>query len=66
MGLPGLVPIEFRGPLVALVSARRIHIVAPWLLDRPAGDPELRFIAYMYLCCTEVLDGRLPARTPTS
>ena len=31
MDLPELVPIEYRGQLVALVSARRIHFVAPWL-----------------------------------
>jgi hypothetical protein len=60
MELPRLVPIEYGGHLVALISARRIHIVAPWLLGRPAGDPELRFIAYMCLCCSEILGGRLP------
>jgi hypothetical protein len=60
MELPRLVPIEYSGELVALVSARRVHIVAPWLLECPAGDPELRFVAYMCLCCGEVLNGRLP------
>jgi hypothetical protein len=58
--LPELVPIEYRGNLVALVSTRRVHIVARWLLTRPTGDPELRFVAYMCLCCAEVLGGRLP------
>jgi hypothetical protein len=50
--MPGaaLVPIEYRDALVALVSARRFHIVAPWLVDRPPGDPELRFVAYMCAC----------------
>src|SRR4051794_22041072 len=48
MELPELVPIEYRGQLVALVSIRRIHIIAPWLLARPSGDPELRFVAYMW------------------
>jgi hypothetical protein len=60
MELPELVPIEYRGNLVALVSSRRVHIVAPGLLTRPPGDPELRFVAYMCLCCAEVLGGRLP------
>jgi hypothetical protein len=60
MEFPALVPIEYAGQLVALVSTRRIHIVAPWLRTRPAGDPELRFVAYMCLCCGEVLNGRLP------
>jgi hypothetical protein len=61
MKLPELVPVEYGGELVALVSVRRIHIIAPWLLARPAGDPELRFVGYMCLCCAEVLRGRLPA-----
>src|SRR4051794_21896222 len=60
MELPELVPIEYRGQLVALVSSRRVHIIAPWLATRPAGDPELRFVAFMALCCNEVLQGRLP------
>jgi hypothetical protein len=60
MDLPVLVPVEYRGELVALVSRERIHIVSPWLLDRPAGDPDLRFVAFMCACCGEVLNGRLP------
>jgi hypothetical protein len=59
MELPELVPIEYRGQLVALVSTRRIHIIAPWLADRPTGDPELRFVAFMCLCCREVLTDNL-------
>ena len=47
MNLPRLEPVEYRGELVALVSAERVHIVAPWLLERPAGDPDLRFVAFM-------------------
>jgi hypothetical protein len=60
MELPVLVPVEYRGELVALVSRERIHIVSPRLLDRPAGDPDLRFVAFMCACCGEVLNGRLP------
>ena len=60
MKLPVLEPIEYRGELVALVSKDRIHIISPRLLTRPAGDPELRLIAHMCLCCGEVLAGRLP------
>jgi hypothetical protein len=37
-----------------------VHIVDPALLARPAGDPGLRFVAYMCLCCGEVLRGHLP------
>jgi hypothetical protein len=60
MEIPPLVPVEYAGALVALVSPQRVHIIAPWLLDRPAGDPELRFVGYMCACCGEVLAGRLP------
>ena len=31
------------------MSADRVHIVSPWLLERPAGDPDLRFVAYICL-----------------
>ena len=61
MELPSLVPIEYRGELVAVVSSRRIHILAPWLLARAAGDPELRLVGYMCACCLEILSGRLDA-----
>jgi hypothetical protein len=57
MDLPVLVPVEYRGELVALVSRERIHIISPWLLDRPVGDPDLRFVAFMCACCGEVLNG---------
>src|SRR4051812_8676674 len=60
MELPELILIEYRQHLFTLVSARRIHIVAPWLLGRPAADADLRFVAYMCLCCGEVLHGNLP------
>lgn len=55
-----MVPVEYRGELVALASAHRFHIVAPWLATRDAGDPELRFVAYMCLCYAEIAAGRLP------
>jgi hypothetical protein len=60
MELPTLVPIEYRGELVALVSKERIHIVAPRLRTCAAGDPELKFVTYMCACCVEVLQERLP------
>jgi hypothetical protein len=60
MEVPGLVPIEYRGELVALVSSRRVHIISPRLRIAPVGDAELRFVTFMCLCCAEVLDGRLP------
>ena len=55
MSLPRLEPIEFEGELVALVSPDRVHIVSPRLLERPAGDPDLRFVAYMCLYATSKL-----------
>jgi hypothetical protein len=55
-----MVPIEYRGELVALVSARRTHIVSPRLLAAPIGDADLMFVALMCACCSEVLHGRIP------
>ena len=60
MELPTLVPVEYRGQLVALVSRECVHIIAPWLLERPSGDSELRFVAFMCLYFGEVLNDRLP------
>ena len=53
-------PISYRGELVASVSRERVHILAPRLIGRPAGDPELRFVAMMCVCAGEVLAGHLP------
>lgn len=55
-----MVAIEYRGELVALASPRRFHIVSPRLITRPAGDPELRFVAYMCACYAQVAAGDLP------
>jgi hypothetical protein len=54
-----MVPIEYRDKLVALVSARRTHIISPRLLAAPVGDPDLLFVALMCACCSEVLHGRI-------
>jgi hypothetical protein len=59
MELPTLVPVEYRGELVALVSPRRVHIIAPRLLAAPRADADLMFVALMCACCTEILAGRL-------
>ena len=60
MALPSLVPIEYRGELVALASRDRFHIIAPWLAARAPGDPELRFVAFMCLCYAQVASGAIP------
>jgi hypothetical protein len=60
MDLPTLVPIEYRGELVALVSSRRVHIISPRLREAPVGDEELLFVALMCACCSEVFAGRIP------
>ena len=60
MTMSPLAPVEYRGDLVALVSPRRFHIVAPWLAHRPAGDPDLRFVGYMCACFAEIAAGRIP------
>jgi hypothetical protein len=59
MEMPAMIAVEYRGDLVALVSVRRIHIVAPWLLARPLGDAELRFVAMMCAYGREILAGRI-------
>ena len=56
MSLPRLEPIEYEGELVALVSPDRVHIVSPRLLERPTGDPDLRFVAYMCLYAASELN----------
>jgi hypothetical protein len=56
MELPVLVPVEYRGELVALASRERFHIVSPRLAARPAGDPELRFVAPMCACWGSALE----------
>ena len=58
--LPELVPVEYRGELVALVSRERVHLISPRMRTRAAGDPELRFVGYICLYIGEVLNGRLP------
>jgi hypothetical protein len=45
MELPTLVPIEYHGELVALVSPSRTHIISSRLTAAPAGDSELMFVA---------------------
>ncbi|WP_028065596.1 hypothetical protein [Solirubrobacter soli] len=60
MDLPTLVPIEYHGELVALVSLRRTHIISPRLLSAQVGDKDLQFVALMCACCAEVLAGGIP------
>src|SRR4051812_21960250 len=57
---PVLVPVVYRGELAAAVSRNRVHILAPWLLGRRAGDPELRFVAMMCAYAGQILSGTLP------
>jgi hypothetical protein len=60
MQLPRLVPIEYRGELVALVSSRRVYIISPRLRSAPVGDHDLMFVALMCACCNEVFAGNIP------
>ena len=60
MELPTLVPIEYYGELVALVSPRRVHIISPRMRAAAVGDRDLMFVALMCACCSEVLAGNLP------
>ena len=66
MELPRLFPLEYQGELVALVSERRVHIVAPWLLDRPNGDRDLRFVAFMCVFCGQALRAGRPVTSATA
>jgi hypothetical protein len=59
MELPTLVPIEYRGELVALVSSRRAHVISPRLRAAAPGDADLMFVALMCACCAEVLTGNI-------
>ena len=52
--------MTYRGELVALAGRRRFHLLAPWLDDRPASDPELCFVALLCLYHQQVLRGKLP------
>ena len=60
MQTPDIVPVVYEGELVAAVSQARVHILAPWLLGRRVGDPELRFVAMMCAYAGQVLGGALP------
>jgi hypothetical protein len=50
----------YRGELVALAGRHRYHLLAPWLDERTASDPELRFVALLCLYHRQVLQGALP------
>jgi hypothetical protein len=58
--LVDLEPVVFRGELVALAGPERFHIVAPWLQERPDGDPDLRFVVFMCLFRRQIELGELP------
>jgi hypothetical protein len=51
--------IMYRGRVVALVGLGGLHLV-PELAERPAGDPELVFVAFMCAYAIEVRLGRVP------
>ena len=53
-------PVTYRGELVALAGRKRFHLLAPWLDDRPASDPELRFVVLLCLYHQQVLRGQIP------
>jgi hypothetical protein len=55
-----------RGDLVALAGPEWFWIIAPWLLDRPADDPHVRFVTLMCHCRRQVEIGDLLGRTRAS
>lgn len=60
MAFESLRPVMYRGELVALAGRERFHLLAPWLADRSATDPELRLVAMLCLYHRQVLRGALP------
>jgi hypothetical protein len=52
-------PITYRGRLVA-VAARERFFLCDELAQRPAGDPELGFVAFMCAYALDVARGELP------
>lgn len=60
MAFERLRPVMYRGELVALAGRHRFHLLAPWLDERPASDPEVRFVALLCLYHRQVLTGALP------
>ena len=60
MAFQSLRPVMYRGELVALAGRERFHLLAPWLEDRAATDPELRLVAMLCLYHHQVLRGMLP------
>ena len=60
MAFEHLRPVMYKGELVALAGRHRFHLLAPWLDDRPAADPELQFVALLCLYHRQVLRGSLP------
>ena len=60
MAVEQLRPVMYKGELVALAGRHRFHLLAPWLDDRPAADPELQFVALLCLYHRQVLRGSLP------
>jgi hypothetical protein len=60
MSFERLRPVMYRGELVALAGRHRFHLLAPWLDDRPASDPDVRFVSLLCLYHRQVLIGALP------
>ena len=52
--------VMYRGELVALAGRHRFHLLAPWLDDRPAADPDVQFVALLCLYHRQVIRGSLP------
>jgi hypothetical protein len=60
MSFEQLRPVVYRGELVALAGRHRFHLLAPWLDELPASDPDVRFVALLWLYHRQVLTGALP------
>jgi hypothetical protein len=58
--------ISYHGRPVALVAPERVHVLARWLADAPAGDPDARFVLFMCVFARLVQLGRLPCAFSTA
>jgi hypothetical protein len=58
--------ISYHGRPAALVAPERVHVIARWLADAPAGDPDVRFVLFMCVFARLVQLGRVPCAFSTT
>lgn len=66
MPMPSHHLISYHGRPAALVAPERVHILARWLADAPADNPDARFVLFMCVFARLVQLGRLPCSFSTT